>query len=370
MKTKRLLVLAVLSLLGLLCARADNPPEAAEASGAIYTMDNAATANHVLVLERSADGSLAMAGSIATGGAGAGSGLSSQGSVLVSREGRWLFVCNAGSSEISVFSVSSGGLTLSDKVNSGGKMPVSLAFRHNLLYVLNAGGAVGDKDNVTGFVFAYGKLVHLPQSSRALSGDNTGPAEAAFTSDGEVLLVTERMTSVIDTYVVGDGGLLGHHQVFASSGQTPFGFAVGRRDRIYVSEAAASTLSSYQVSEEGELSVITASAPTKQTAACWAVLTPDGRFVYTANAGSGSISGFAVSHNGSVELLTADGRTGVTGNGSHPVDMVVSRDNRFLYSLDNGNGSVSAFRVNSGGSLSPLPAVGGLPTTSSGLAGH
>src|SRR5262245_50808107 len=110
----------------------------AEERGAVYTMDNAA-GNHVLAFQRGVNGELTGAGSFATGGAGTGAGLSSQGAVLLSRDNRWLFACNAGSSEISVLAITRNGLSLSDKVSSGGQMPVSLALRRNLLYVVNAG---------------------------------------------------------------------------------------------------------------------------------------------------------------------------------------------------------------------------------------
>ena len=105
----------------------------AEQKGAIYTMDNAAGANHVLAFERGENGDLRAAGSFGTGGAGTGAGLSSQGAIALSRDNRWLFVCNVGSSEVSVFSVTRDGLSLSDKVGSGGQMPVSLALHRNLL---------------------------------------------------------------------------------------------------------------------------------------------------------------------------------------------------------------------------------------------
>jgi DNA-binding beta-propeller fold protein YncE len=179
-----------------------------EEGGAIYTMDNAATGNNVLVFQRDEKGALTSAGSFATGGTGTGTqpGLPSQGPVLLSRDGRWLFVCNAGSDEVSVFAVSRDGLTLTDKVPSGGQMPLSLALRHNLLYVLNAGGLAGDKDNITAFVFANGGLVPLPDSTRSLSGDNTGPAQVSFTREGDALVVPERDTSLIDTFVVGRMG--------------------------------------------------------------------------------------------------------------------------------------------------------------------
>ncbi len=110
--------------------------------------------------------------------------------------------------------------------------------------------------------------------------------------------------------------------------------------------------------------------PTEQTAACWLITSQDGRFAYTANAGSGSISGYRVDHAGRLHLLDADGQTGITGDGSHPTDMVQSGDGRFLYSLNNGNGTISAFRVGPNGSLQSLMGVSGLPTSSAGLAGQ
>jgi 6-phosphogluconolactonase (cycloisomerase 2 family) len=333
-------------------------------------MDNAAGGNHVLAFHRQENGRLLGTGSFVTGGAGAGAGLSSQGSVVLSRDGRWVFVCNAGSSEISVLAVTRNGLSLSHKVSSGGQMPVSLALRHNLLYVANAGGGVGDKDNITAFIFADGKLLALPNSTRTLSGDNTGPAQVSFTREGGTLIVTERLTNLIDTFGVDDDGLATAHKTFQSAGTTPFGFDVGSENRLFVSEAGTGSASSYSVSEDGDLEVISAAVPTTQKAPCWLIASHNGRFVYTANAGSGSLSGFSVAHDGSLELLNADGRTAVTGDGSHPVDMAQSHDGRFLYSLANGNGTLNAFRVRPDGSLESVMVVNGIPTSAAGLAGH
>ena len=192
----------------------------AQDSRAVYTTDNAASANHVLVFQREENGQVSSAGSVATGGTGAGAGLSNQGAVLLSHDGRWLFVCNAGSDDISVLATGSGHVQLVNKVSSGGHRPLSLAMHHNLLYVLNAGGSVGDKDNVTAVLFVDGNLVALPGSTRALSGDNTGPAQVSLTKDGDVLIVTpERLTSLIDTFTLGDDGLAVSHQTSPSSGR-------------------------------------------------------------------------------------------------------------------------------------------------------
>jgi hypothetical protein len=82
-------------------------------------------------------------------------------------------------------------------------------------------------------------------------------------------------------------------------------------------------VSSYLVSANGALQVVSPAVPTTETAACWVVVTNDGRFAYTANAGSGSVSGLAIAFDGSLRLLDADGQTGVTGAGSGGVRQLV-----------------------------------------------
>ena len=343
-------------------------------TGAVYTMDNATNGNHVLAYRRAANGTLTPTGVFDTGGLGSGGGLGSQGAVVLSRGGNWLFACNAGSDEISVFAVKPSGLVLADKVASGGRHPVSIALHNNLLYVLNAGGAAGDKDNVTGFIFAFGRLLQGPNSTRALSADNSGPAQASFTCDGDTLVVTEKATSVIDTFTVDDSGLLDDHKTFASPVPTPFGFATGRESRIFVSEANGgaangSSVSSYEVSDDGDLAGISIGVPTTETAACWVVLTLDQRFAYSSNTGSGTISGYRVSWDGKLQLLNADGITGTTGGANtKPIDLALSRNSQYLYSLNSGNGTISAFRVNNDGSLQTLPGLSGIPAGANGLA--
>src|SRR5207248_3271287 len=123
------------------------------------------------------------------------------------------------------FIVGSNGLALADKVWSAGRNPISLTAHDNLLYVLNAGGAKGTSDNITGFsIGANGVLTMIAGATRGLSGANTTPAEIAFNGDGTILAVTEKGTSRIDTYTVDGFGVAHGPNVFVSSGATPFGF--------------------------------------------------------------------------------------------------------------------------------------------------
>src|SRR5713101_5107320 len=70
--------------------------------GAVYTMTNAAAGNSILIFTRAANGALANAGSVPTGGKGQGSGLGSQGALTVSGDQRWLLAVNAGSNDVTV----------------------------------------------------------------------------------------------------------------------------------------------------------------------------------------------------------------------------------------------------------------------------
>jgi 6-phosphogluconolactonase (cycloisomerase 2 family) len=323
-----------------------------EEPGAVYTMTND-TSNAVMVYSRSEEGTLTPVGPFVTGGKGTGAGLGSQGAVVLSRNHRWLFVVNAGSNQLSAFAVHKDGIKLVDLVSSGGTMPISVAAHGRLVYVLNA----GLPNNVTGFnLDDDGKLTPLAGSTRALSAAMTGPAQVEFSPDGDLLMVTEKATSIIDIFPIGPSGLPGPRVATASHGQTPFGFSFGRRDQVFVSEAFggapnASAVSSYTADAHGKLMLEDGSVPTNQTAACWVVVTHDGRFAYTTNTGSGSISGYRIGHDAGLTLLNADGRTGVTGPG--PIDLALSLDH-FLYSLDSGDHKISAFQVRHDGSLMPL----------------
>jgi 6-phosphogluconolactonase len=334
--------------------------------GAVYTMSNAVDGNAVLIFDRSLDGRLRRAGSVKTGGTGSGGALGSQGSIVVSDDEHWLLAVNAGSDDVSVFEVQPRGLRLTDRVHAGGTQPVSVAIHGRFVYVLDAGS-----NNIAGFTLSRrGQLEPLPNSTRALSQPAAGGAQVSFNAQGDLLAVTEKATNRIVTFEINRDGLPGDAQVQASSGATPFGFGFGRRDRLFVSEASGA-VSSYDVDDEGKIRVISGSVPTKQLAACWIAVTPDGRFTYTTNTGSGSISGYAIGFDGDLTPLDRDGRTALTGGvDSNPADMALSRGGQFLYSVNTGAGTITGFFIAPNGRLIPLSSVSGLPASAYGLAGR
>jgi DNA-binding beta-propeller fold protein YncE len=321
-----------------------------------------------MLFPRAGDGTLGAPQAFATGGQGTSGGLGNQAGMVITPDRRFLLAVNAGSSDISVFRISGGGLTLVGVTPSGGQQPVSLAVGHGLVYVLNAGGAGG----VAGFALSpSGALAPVPGTTRPLSSGASAPAQVGLSPDGRWLVVTERATNVIGLYRVGDGGRLGDYVAVPSAGATPFGFAFDRRGGLFVSEAFggapdASALSSYGLGRHLSLALRTGSAATTETAACWVELTPDGRFAYVTNTGSATVSGYRIGEDGRVALLDPDGVTGRTAPG--PIDLTITPDGLRLYTLDGAGQVLSGFVVRGDGSLERLAAVSpALPAGANGL---
>lgn len=357
-------------------------PASAGSAGAVYAMTNASDGNEIVVYDRAHDGQLSLAATVATGGLGSGGeeplepldALGAQNPLILSRSARFLLAVNAGSDEISVFRVRKSRVALVDKVPSGGDFPVSLALHHDLLYVLNSGG----DGNVTGFRLGRdGRLTPIAGSTRSLDagGSNppfflVSPAQVGFSPSGDALVVTVKGTDEIRVYPVDEDGLPSAEPVTAiSNGTTPFSFAFSRRGDLLVVEAFgtgevgdpnAGAASSYDVAPDGTLSLVSGSVGNFQTATCWIVVDPRGRFAYTTNNASDTVSGYRIGRDGRLALLDGDGVSAVTGGA--PIDLAVSRGGRFLYVVNALPGTVSAFRIDkSDGSLTPLGEIGGLP---------
>lgn len=342
---------------------------AAAAPGAVVTMSNAVAGNEAIVYPRAPSGALGTPVRFATGGLGTGGGLGNQEGIVATEDGRFLYLVNAGSHSISVFARRGTDLQLVETVGSGGVEPISLAMHGRLLYVLNDGGTA----NLTGFTIEpnSGRLSPIPGSTRSLSVAVPNAAQASFDPSGRVLVVTEKATNTLLVFPRAER-LLGNPVVVPSVGATPFGFSFRQAGLLIVSEAFGgapdgSAVSSYQVGRGGA-TTISASVGTTETAACWIVVSRDGRYAYTSNTGSGTITGYRVDAQGRLTILDANGVTGSTGAGSGPIDLAITRTGRpFLYSLNTRNGTLSIFAVGERGALLDRGTVSGVPTTANGL---
>ena len=345
--------------------------------GAVYTATNAPAGNSVLIFSRSASGALTSAGSISTQGNGLGVGLCSQGSVMLSPDGKWLLVVNAGSNDVTVFSVSNSGLEFRSRTGSGGSTPVSITILGDVVYVLNRGATPPALvlPSVAGFRLGpQGTLTAIPGALQTLSNAQF-PAQVAFAPKGGLLVVTDINASLIFTLQVNNdvAGVPVSHQ---SAGLNPFGFSFDGLNQLLVSEAnlsGISSVSSYDVTAGGALNTVTASATTFQSQACWLVVTRDGKFAYVSDPGSFAITGFAVAPDGRLSIVDSTGVSAPLGSGSSPFDIGLTANSQFLYSLViSSTDSITGWRTNlADGSLVFAGSVsGGIPSYASGIAVH
>jgi 6-phosphogluconolactonase len=337
-------------------------------SPAVYVQTNDDAGNEVIAFSRSEDGALAPQGRYSTGGRGTGSPhLASAGSVVLSDDGRWLLVLNAGSDELSLFAVQPDGLRLADRASSGGSKPTSVAVSSALVYVLNNG-----TPSISGFRLEDGKLTEIPASTRKLSSADADPAQVSFTADGTVLIVTERGTDTISSYLIDEHGQAQGPATIKSSGQTPYGFGLTADGSLIVSEAfggatGAAATSSYAVSGAGELTVVSGSVGDTRSEVCWVALSKDDRFAYVTNFGDGTVSCYEITADRSLRLH--EPVAGSTRRGEKGIrDEAISGDGRYLYAIDPDAQKVFGWAVGQGGQLTPVGEFGGVPDTVAGLA--
>ena len=330
----------------------------------IYVQTNEAGRNRVIAFRRAADGSLEGMESHETGGAGDGvPHLTSQGSVLISGDGRRLLVTNAGSGDVSVFAVSDGRLELLATVPTGAA-PKSVAEHDGLVYVVNTG-----EPSLAGFRLGDG-LERIEGSKRDLPA-GSDPAQVGFTPDGSAVVVTDRGTDSIALYPVARDGTLGEPQVQPSSGPTPYGFAFTGDGTLLVTEAfgaqtGKAAASSYRVSGLSATPV-SRSVANGRSEICWAVVSKDERYVFTTNFADGAVSRYAIGADGSLELDDPVAGTSVDGEKGLR-DEALSGDGRFLYAIDADAGRVFGWAVGDGGRLDAVGSWEGVPATAAGLA--
>jgi len=330
--------------------------------GAVFTMTNPnGAANAVIMFSRDNRGALNMVGSFATGGnGGLRSGppdpLKSQGSLMLTQDGKWLLAVNAGSNSISVYQVQNNGLNLIGTTASGGTFPVSLTISGNEVFVLNA-----STPNITGFNLSNkGKLTSIAGSTDVLpSGGSYLYTQVGFDNYGKWLVVSDLGDSAILAAPVNSSGIPGAWQSSPSSGPAPFGFIFDARDNLLVVQAGNSAVSSYRVLSNGMLSpIVEAFNPTSSTS-CWIVedQTDD---VFTTNPGTNNISSYQDGDNsGNVSWLIPSAASGIT-----TIDEGITNGGDFLYALAPGVG-IDGYKISHDGTLKP---VGTFPAT--GITGN
>ncbi|HET6934041.1 MAG TPA: beta-propeller fold lactonase family protein [Candidatus Angelobacter sp.] len=340
----------------------------AQDGGFVYIATNQTTGNAVIQFARGGDGSLTKVSQVSTGGlGGAGNGvgaldpLGSEDSLVLNGDGSLLLVVNAGSNQISSLRAGEAGLQLLSTRSSGGSFPNSVALHGNLVYVLNAHGT----PNISGFrLSSAGLLQPIAGSTRNLPGSTAAPHDIIFSPDGTRLLVSEDVTNQIDVFQLDNSGLPAGVTSTASAGAGPFGMRFGREGTLVNTEAGSGSVSSYTVTPQNTLNVVSPAVPTTQQASCWISLTRDGKFGFVSNTGSGTLSVYHIAGNSTLQRQRA---VAASVAGAAPIDSALTGDGEFLYVVDSAMGRIVFFRIN-GASLRQIGTVTGLPTSIQGVA--
>lgn len=372
--------IAIISALLTGCSDVANPTDPAvlaarhtdggDSGGGVYTATNSPSGNAVVAFRRSSSSVLTPLGSYSTGGTGIGGTidpLMSQYSLILNSTNDVLFVVNAGSDDVSSFSVAAdASLKLISRISSGGDKPVSLAQHGSILYVLNQGSSSVTALRITG----NGKLNAIQNSTRELRAGAAGASTIAVTPDGKFLIVTEVLANRFESFPIESSGKLGEPVVSLSNGAGPFGLDITSTGYPIVAEANGAppggAVSSYEVEFNGELGDLTESNPSQQAATCWVILTNNDGLAYVSNTMSNSIGLYLVTSTAVLTLLNPT--SALTGEGSAPIDLDFSTGDNFLYVLEAGTGNISAYGFTVGTQLYPVREVNA-GSGSSGMQG-
>jgi 6-phosphogluconolactonase len=243
------------------------------------------------------------------------------------------------------------------------------------------------------FLDDNGKLHPIPNSTRVTGAPDASPADIVFSPDGKWLIITDKFSGIFIHVLHVDEDATTHEAAsYVANTPSPFGMDFTRDNILAVVEANASVVdgrrigvnngsstSSYRLNEDGTLERISVAVPTHQTVACWVRFTPDGRFAYVTNTGSGNVSSYQVSKEGELSLL-ASVAADAGSPFAEPTDVAITPDGKFLYIISSmgaekqfilpippNAGEVRGFSIGEDGSLTPVTTVSGFPISIAGL---
>jgi 6-phosphogluconolactonase (cycloisomerase 2 family) len=217
--------------------------------------------------------------------------------MAIAPDGRSLYVSNASSNSISVFSVQPDGSARRDGViDAGGASPRGVAVSPDgrRLYV-----ALGDSDSIAVFgvepnrMPTFRESVHVPgctpSAARTLAGQ-CFPMWMSITPDGHWLYTANMASGDVSTFAIqADGGLRAIGSRIPTGGR-PEGIAITPDMRfLYVNVEDENAVKTFAIGANGELSLLASATTCDEAitpAACGAVFTllaPDSRTLYTAN---------------------------------------------------------------------------------------
>ncbi len=397
-------------------------PAPAFASGWVYTESNNPTPGHnsVLALHYGGNGSLNPANireysthgtgaPLVLGGKSTGT-LAGDQEVQITPNHKWLFAVNQGSNSIAVFRVhaSTGALSAvkGSPFPSGGVAPISVGYSNGRLVVANHGQIApfdimgttppGPASFTSFTVSSAGRLRQVS----SIPEPHAGLITAAIAPAGGNVFSSGFYSQRINSLTLSSTGAIREAQapiMFPASMTAgvmlppfiptallplPFGIATNpspSKPYVYVLGPLNSRVAIYRYDRAGTLTFVGQADNPGSVAACWAVVSKDGRYMYVANSATQDISLFDVSGSGSGLTFVARFKMPSTGtvrelafdptdrylyaSGGHddpdgPRPQGIGPAPAFVLSDVPADGNfVDAFRIGSGGRLTPISST-------------
>lgn len=331
----------------------------------VYTNNNASPNNSVTAFSVGPDGALTQVpGSpFATGGKGDVVGASSS-RILTS--GTFLFVCNASSGDVSVFSINTTAGVLTPVPGSpfstgepGGAIAMGVTPDNRFLFLSHFTRKISIFGTVTISTFSIapnGALTLLP---RTMPITNT-PDTLRVSPDGRSLFVTMQGIDSVTVFSIGANG-----ELTVVPGSPFFTAAFGSAAGIDVSCASdlllvvgggvrGTNIDVFSIAPNGVLTPVPGSPfnnPDVADLSQFVVLSRDERFLFVSNR-SASVTVFAVGPSGALSLVP--GSPFPTGDGNS-AGLAINATGTLLYVTNFDNSTVTVFSISSNGLLNPVP---------------
>jgi 6-phosphogluconolactonase (cycloisomerase 2 family) len=271
-------------------------------------------------------------------------------SVIVNPAGTYLFAQNLDSETTSEFQIAVDGTITTGPAMSFGFF--SMAFTHfgQLAVVENTAGVSSYSVSSSG---DFALINTVPAG-------NT-PGSVAFDSSGRFVYVASESDSTISEYTISASGVLAPLQTnnTVSSGWLPFAVATSPGGFLYSVDYGAGTITEYSIDATTGALTKGASFPTGSVPAPpggpeprWITFDATGAFAYVGNVDEDTVSQFVVdAATGALTKIGPDVATGVL-----PTQVVIDPSGKFAFTAD-GGGTISEFKVNSDGTLTPNGSI-------------
>src|SRR5437660_2921829 len=245
-----------------------------------------------------------------------GSGASQPKLLVMDPAGSFLYVMNAGSSNISVFSIDSGSGALTQITNSPssiGLTPLNMQLSPSgsFLFVSVAGGTAGTNN---GSVAAYSVNGGALSLLGVTSTGGVNPYGLAIDPSGTYLYAANYGSNSISVFTIGSSGSLAEVQgsPIAAGYSGPITMTFDPSGKyLYVANQVSNNVAAYSITSAGLPAALTTSTTTNafgtESSPSFLVAEPSGKYLFVGNQGaSAGIQEFSVS-NGSLTALSTYG---------------------------------------------------------------